>query len=157
MRDEPYDKIREEVNEPEGQTDITLTQSWNYTRVWTIRLCAYGPNSYDHLRAVRSAIMQEYFCDLLAEGMLFPVPDAPPPIRAPELFNAQWWERADMNFDMYEWVTETIERQFVDSVGVSVIESQDNPPPPIPPPPTDGTVEIIPGPTTEYVIDGGPF
>jgi hypothetical protein len=130
-----------------------INELWNYTRCWTIRFVAYGPNSLDNLRAVRSAMSQPYFTGQLALGQLFPVPDSAAPTRNPELHNAQWWERADLSVDMYEWVSEAITRQTIASVEVIVEESIGGivaditvplvglPSPPVPP----------------IVIDGGGF
>ena len=118
VRDENYDKIRELIEGPESGP---ILETWHYTRVWTIRLVSYGPNSYDNLRAAASAIYQPYFTEQFALGQLFPVPEFAPPVRAPEQFNAQWWERADFRFDLYEWVTEMIERNTISSAEVIVI------------------------------------
>jgi hypothetical protein len=129
-----------------------IDELWNYTRCWTIQFVAYGPNAEDNLRAVKSAMSQPYFTEQLAIGQLFPVPDAAAPRRTPEMHNAQWWERADFSQDMYEFVTESIERQAIASVEV-IVQTADAvvadvtiplPSPPIPPPP-------------QNVIDGGGF
>lgn len=136
--DEPYDKIRDVSTLPPqgwgqggwGSTpwggtdgDPSFTEQWSYTRVWEIKWCMYGPNSLDLSRALRSALYQEYFTTQLAKSNLFPVSDFPEAIRAPELINAQWWERVDSKCLMYEFVTETIIKNAVASVEVVV---QDN-------------------------------
>jgi hypothetical protein len=145
LRDEPYDKIRDLTETtPGGPSAVNNTEIWNYTRVWNIRFVTYGPNAFDNLRAIRSGLMQNLFTQQLAEGNLFPVSELPEVIHAPELFNAQWWERADMNFDMYEWVTENISAQTILSAQV-IVETADTSIPvgPIYPPPA--------------IVDGGGF
>jgi hypothetical protein len=51
---------------------------------------------------------------------LFPVSDPAEPVRAPELINAEWWERCDFSLSLYENVTETIEDGQATSVEVDV-------------------------------------
>ena len=45
-------------------------------------------------------------------------------VRVPEEINGQWFERADLEIEMYEEVTETIDRQTVLSVEVILVEPQ---------------------------------
>lgn len=135
-KDDPYDKIRDRFSwgpngwgdgqfgrEPFGGTlsgNPALTEQWTYTRVWQIHWCFYGPNSTDNARALRSGLFQDYFTNLLATSQLFPMCDFPQPVRAPELIDAQWWDRSDFECEMYEFITETIQRQTVVSVEVIV-------------------------------------
>lgn len=134
--DDPYDKIRDVAVIPSagwggngwgtapwggtGNGTQQFTEQWNYTRVWEIRWCMYGPNSLDLSRILRSALYQEYFTTQLAKNNLFPVSDFPQPVRAPELINAEWWERVDSKCLIYEFVTETINKNSVVSVEVLV-------------------------------------
>lgn len=114
--DEPYSKLRDRT----AGAGSPQTETWNYTRGWKIKWCLYGPNSLDRARALHSAMFQDYFTDALATEQLFPVSDFDEPVRAPENFNAQWWERVDFEAEFYEFVTETIQRQTVTSVEVVV-------------------------------------
>lgn len=109
--DSPYDRIRDRVNVPNN--DETLEEIWTYTRAWKIQWCMYGPNSLDNARAIRSALYQDYFTQLLADSQLFPVSDFPETMRVPELMNAQWFERVDLEVEFYEFITETIDRQTI--------------------------------------------
>ena len=113
-KDDPYDRIRDRTNE--SAADPNLEEVWNYTRAWSIRWVFYGPNSTDYARALRSALYQDYFTDLLSLSNLFPVSDFPETVRAPELLDGQWIERVDFAAEMYEAITETILRQTVVSV-----------------------------------------
>jgi len=113
-KDDPYDKIRDVFNLPLNDTD--LNEQWNYTRAWSIRWCFYGPNSTDLARAIRSGLYQDYFVGALALSQLFPVSDFPQEVRAPELIDGQWFERVDLEVEMYEFVTENIDRQTILSV-----------------------------------------
>jgi hypothetical protein len=136
---DPYSRIRERT-EATGD-DISLLEYWTYTNVWTAHFCLYGPNSYDRARAIRSAFYQEYFTDLLAQSQLFPVSDFPEPVRAPEFYDGQWWERVDLDVTLYEFVQETISRQTVNSVEVIVSDA-------------DGEIADV---NVTAPIDGGPF
>ncbi len=144
LKDDPYDKIRDRFFYPIGDSanqgygqgpfgnmpfggDIPEGQGLEldtYTRVWEIHFCAYGPNSFDNLRAIRSALYQEYFCQQLQNFQLFPMSEFPEVRRMPEPFDKQWWERSDFSCEMYEFVTETITRQTVKSVEVIVEDAQ---------------------------------
>lgn len=115
-KDDPYNRIRDRAGVP--GTEPNLTEVWNYTRAWNIRWCFYGPNSLDFARAARSALYQDYFTIQLSLSQLFPVSDFPEPVRAPEKENGQWYERVDFEAEMYEFVTETINRQTVLTVEV---------------------------------------
>lgn len=117
-KDDPYNRIRDRSTI--SFQNITLTEQWNYTRAWAVRWCFYGPNSLDFARVIRSSLYQDHFTQLLSQSQLFPVPDFPEVVRAPELKNGQWFERVDFEAEMYEFVTETINRQTVSSVEVIV-------------------------------------
>lgn len=118
LRDEPYTKLRNMVLLPGG--DVYINEQWNYTRDWLIHWCLYGPNAVDRARAINSALFQEYFREQLAAINLFPVSSYPNVVRAPELINGQWWERADFDAEMYEFVTETIQTNTVVSAAVLI-------------------------------------
>jgi hypothetical protein len=107
-----------------GATASQLNELWSYTRVWDIHFCAYGPNSFDNLRAVRSALYQDYFLEQLQLSQLFPMSEFREVMRVPELFDKQWWERSDFSCEMYEFVEETITRQTVISVEVVVEDAK---------------------------------
>lgn len=121
IKDDPYNKIRDRFNGEDVGED--LAEQWNYTRIWKIHWTAYGPNSEDSLRALRSALYQDYFTEALSNSQLFPMSDISDVVRLPELTNAQWFERADVECEMYEFITETINRATIASVEVIASES----------------------------------
>jgi hypothetical protein len=118
--EEPYNKIRDKNISQNDDPDQTLTTTWNYTRVWRVTWCFYGPNSTDRARAMKSALFQDYFSDTLSDSNLFVVPDFPEPTRVPETFDGQWWERVDFEASLYEFVTETLIDQSVLGVDVTI-------------------------------------
>ena len=123
LKDDDYDKIRDRTNLPDA--DPNLNEQWNYTRVWAIGWIFYGPNAVDLARAVRSALYQEYFTNALAQSQLFPISEIAEPMRVPEKIGGLWFERADLECAMNEWVTENIERKTIATAEVIVLESPD--------------------------------
>lgn len=112
-----YNRIR---NMEITQGESGPVELWTYTRDWRVSWCLYGPASTDRARMLHSALYMDYFCDTLSASNLYPLPEAPGPVRVPELINAEWWERADFYVNMYEAVTETINDGAVESVEVKV-------------------------------------
>lgn len=144
-KDSPYDKIRYVTQLPGvstgggygegpygqipyggGGNSSANIEQWNYTRSWTIHFTLYGPNSLDNARALRSGVYQDYFTEQLSLSQLFPVSDFPETVRVPEILDGQWIERVDFEFECYEFVTETINRQTVISVEVIVETTEVN-------------------------------
>ena len=64
------------------------------SRVFNLRLNAYGPKSYENLLRIRIAMVRGR--KNLRKQKIFPVPERTPVIKAPELFQGRWWNRADM-------------------------------------------------------------
>lgn len=58
--------------------------SWNF----------YGPNSWDNARLVRSQLFTDATTTTLQSNNLALVTDVSQPVRMPELYNGQWWDRA---------------------------------------------------------------
>lgn len=118
-KDDPYDKIRDIFNSPLSDPESPdLQETWTYTRVWNVHWTFYGDNSVDSARIVRSALYQWYFTDKLQLSQLFPMSEFPQPTRMPENINGQWYDRSDLEVEMYEFITETINRQTILSVEV---------------------------------------
>jgi hypothetical protein len=122
--DSEYSRVRDTALTGAGTTNSPLVQVWEYTRNWRVSWVFYGPNSTDRARAVHSAfVFMDFFNDQLNLNNLYPVSDPPEPVRAPENFNAQWWERADFHLAMYEQITENIQPGVATSVEVKVIDT----------------------------------
>lgn len=106
-----------------GVADVgLLTEVWTYTRAWNIKFTAYGPNSFDRMRTVKSAMFYQSVHDSWALSQMFMIPDLPALARAPELFADQWWERVDLDVRFYEAVEEDISGQSVKSVEIKVYD-----------------------------------
>lgn len=112
-----YSKVRDRSFSGTGP----VTETWVYTRGWRVAWVLYGPNSTDRARMIHSAVVfMDYFSDQLSLSNLYVVSEPAQPIRIPEEFNAEWWERADFHVLLYEQITETIQDGAVTSVEVKV-------------------------------------
>jgi len=76
----------------------------SYTRVRTVNFILYGPNSFDNADVIRNGLYLPEYREELAKKNLFMILDVPMPIRFPELFNGQWWERTDFTVSFNELV-----------------------------------------------------
>jgi hypothetical protein len=116
VTDDPYNRIRDVMMAPNDTT--TITETTNYTRAWEIHLSLYGPRSADNARLIKSCSRLSWFRDIVSASNLYLVPNESDPVRAPENFNMQWWDRSDYRARYYEAVQETITQQTVASAEV---------------------------------------
>jgi hypothetical protein len=63
-------------------------------------------------------LLEDFPHDTLAALNLYMIPATSTPIRAPELFEGQWWEQVDYNADFLEQVTDTFTIGTVSSIEV---------------------------------------
>jgi hypothetical protein len=110
-----YDKIRDRY-----YTNANFTRVEAYTRVWRVHWSVYGPNSFDNVRKIHSALWDDGIEAQLAAAQLYWVTNSPAPARIPELFGGQWWERVDFWAQFNEFVQEEVTAQSVESVEVIV-------------------------------------
>lgn len=119
--DDDYDKTLDEWLTPNDDTTVTRTRA--YTRVWNIHIVGRGPNAFDRVRLVKSALYLDFVHDTLATSNLYLIPKLAASIRSPELFEGRWWEVTNQSFRMNEFVTETMNINTVASVEVIVEDS----------------------------------
>lgn len=116
--DTEYSRMRDVVGT--ASADL-ITNTDIYTRAWKTTWTFYGPNSLDQARLVRSALTKiQFVTDYLANSNVYGNPSIREPISIPENFQGQWWERADLEAEFNEQVTETSTVGFVKSVEVEV-------------------------------------
>ena len=97
------------------QRDIVYTQydtnnsnrTASYARNHTIQWTCYGPNSFDNADKIRNGIFLITYKEIFDTNNLSLIPIVSAPIRAPELFNGQWWDRSDIQASFNEAVTRT--------------------------------------------------
>jgi hypothetical protein len=114
--DDNYNRIRDQKDVPNNIQSVTTIIT--YTRVWEINWCLYGPNSFDRARQIRDSLFLDWTHDALVPSDLYLVSSVERPLRAPEYFQAQWWERVDLKARFNEGVTDTITYQTVISAEV---------------------------------------
>ena len=115
--DDPYNQIRDRKFLALSPTSFQTIDT--YTRAWRVNWACYGPTGFDNARLLKSALLGWDFAhDSLAGANLYLVPALPATTRAPELFQGQWWERADFSARLYELVTETVN---VDSISTAEV------------------------------------
>lgn len=122
---EPYN-FAHEVQQDAAVVSQQYGEQTIYTRCWDIGLIFYGPSSFDHARQVKGCLYQDFVHDTLAASNLYVVPTIGTPRRVPELFANQWWPRTDFAFRMYEQVTDSLNKQPIDSVEIVIKDAYGN-------------------------------
>lgn len=120
--DTQYNRVRD----LSYQNSPVFTEKWNYTRAWETCWTIYGPNSFDNSRLVRSSLFLQGIRDQFAAAQLYWVSDPAAPVRVPELMDSQWWERVDFKARFYEFVTESNNPNYVESVEVNLYDNFGN-------------------------------
>ena len=94
------------------------------TRVWRAGWVLYGPNSFDRARLIRKGLLQDLILGAFSVSNLYLVPNFAPPVRLPEVFSGQWYERVDFSVKFNELVTEYDTIDSVESVEI-VVQADD--------------------------------
>jgi hypothetical protein len=102
---EEYANIERDV-EMSNLDSKTIQVTMTYTRGWRVDLIFYGPNATDNARIFHSSLFGDAVHDILASSNLYWIPESDTPIRTPEEFQGQWWERSTFSARFYEAVTE---------------------------------------------------
>jgi len=101
------DKMARQQNiiyNPHEQDKAYAKKQTGYTRVHKINWTLYGPNSYDNADVIRHLIFDYDYMEKFKTKNLFLITDVPMPVRVPELYNGQWWERTDFSATFNEAV-----------------------------------------------------
>jgi hypothetical protein len=113
----PYN-IRDEQWIANPVDKFTMLKNRQYTRRWRVAFVAYGPNAFDSLRLISSMLLEDFPHDILAGSNLYLIPDLQSPVRNPELFESQWWERVDFSASFLEEVSEAITKKNVNQIPI---------------------------------------
>ncbi len=117
--DNPYNRQRD--IEIKSWDETKVAEEVSYQRTWQVSWTLYGPNSFDNARKIKSGLFLQEHHDTLAVSNVYLVTDSPStPLRVPELFQGQWWERVDFSALFNEGVIESTEEQYVISSEVIV-------------------------------------
>jgi hypothetical protein len=114
-QDNPYNRQRERSFDGSASNQAT-----SYTRVINVSFVFYGPNSFDHAQTVRDGLFAQTNHDTLSANNLYMVPDIAAPVRCPELFEGQWWERVNVNMNFNELVVKNTAVNSLNSVTVTL-------------------------------------
>lgn len=120
--DNAYNQIRDRryVN----NNPASLHSIDSYTRVWRVSWSFYGPTSYDNARLLKSALLSfDYASETLADMGLYLNTEIGAPLRSPEKFQSQWWERVDLSVTLNELVTESLTVDRIASAEVILIDN----------------------------------
>jgi hypothetical protein len=92
----------------------------NYTRVLKLNCIFYGPNSWENVTDVSNKIYWQEYHDDLAQEKIYLIPGFSPLNRVPELWQGQWYERADLNLTFNEQIKLNREVPAIETVRVIV-------------------------------------
>lgn len=101
-------------------SSTTIDQVSSYTRVIQVSWTFYGPSSFDDADRVRAGL----FRSPLSFAPLHLVTDVPSPVRLPEMFGGQWWERSSFSARFNEKVVRSSAINYIDSADVQVIPNR---------------------------------
>lgn len=84
--------------------DNNANSNLTYTAVVRVAWTLYGPNASDRSDLLRASLFMDSTRSTLISNNLALVTDVPMPIRSPELFNSEWWNRATLYANFNELV-----------------------------------------------------
>lgn len=116
--DSPYNRQRHIV--VQALDDVSVNIQTSYTRVLDIGFVLYGPRAYDNASKLRDAIFYQPNKLAAAEQNIYLIPDIPAPRRIPELFQGQWWERADLSIRFNNLVVRNFAVPAIEAVNIIV-------------------------------------
>lgn len=112
IRDDEYGKQRDSIYKTQQGTVMRHAAR---TRVWDLRVIAYGPDAFAMTQAMKDGVFLPEVQMLLTRKNIFLVPLMPAPMQSPEIFAGQWWNRWD--------ITMTFNEKYVSVEDVGAIES----------------------------------
>lgn len=103
--------------------DGAAVNRWSM-RVIGVSFLFYGPHAWDNAVELRYRLFDDAAQGLLRQNRMALVTDIGAPVRAPELFNAQWWDRADLFAQFNETITETSPFTPMDSAQIEIVPNE---------------------------------
>jgi hypothetical protein len=117
------DPITRLVDVTYQEADINnVNRTVSYTRVQRVNWICYGPNSFDDMDKIRHGLYLPQFTQILAANNLALILDMSMPVRSPELFNGQWWERTSFYARFNEKVTRQADVPYIQSADVQIVK-----------------------------------
>jgi hypothetical protein len=100
-----------------------LNEAMSSTRVLGVHFVVYGPNSYENSRRVFDCMFRDSYRIRFSEENLYLVPGGESPTRAPEKFQAQWWERTDFSIRFNEKIVENETISTIESAEIDLYDT----------------------------------
>ena len=116
--DDKYNRQRE--NKFIGLDTDNGTNLTRYTRVMEVFWTLYGSTSFANAQAIRDRLFYQEYHDILAQSNLYLIPDIVSPVRMPELFQGQWWERVDMSMRFNELIQRGLTIPYIKSAEITI-------------------------------------
>ncbi|WP_206923025.1 phage neck terminator protein [Alicyclobacillus suci] len=98
----------------------SLNSTLAYTAGVRVSWTLYGPNSSDNADLIRATLFSDSTKSTLISNDLALITDVPMPIRQPELFNGEWWNRATLYADFNHLVKRQSTVPYLQSADVLV-------------------------------------
>lgn len=121
------DKLAREQNimYTENQEDKDyMKKQTGYTRVHKVDWMLYGPNSYDNADLIRYLILDYKYMKKFKKKNLGLITEVSMPVRLPEFYNGQWWERTDFSATFNEAVIRESIEPFISSADIRIIKNR---------------------------------
>lgn len=117
------DPITQQQETTYQNNDATsLKTELSYTRVIRVQWVFYGPNSSDDADKLRSGLYRSETKERLGVSNLAAIFDSNAPMRSPELYNGQWWERSTYYARFNEKVIRRSTIQIIESADVTIVK-----------------------------------
>lgn len=100
----------------------TATVNRTYTDGVRVEWTFYGPNALNNARLIWARLFTDSVKSTLQENNLALVADVPKPIRAPENYNGEWWNRATVYANFNELVIRQSTVSYLQSADIQVKE-----------------------------------
>lgn len=110
-------------NDDDALSKLDVKKSVGYTRVHKVSWTLYGPNSYNNADLIRHLIFDTDYTKEIRRNNLFLITSVSMPLRIPELFNKQWWERTDFSATFNEAVIRESEVPIINSTNIEIIKN----------------------------------
>ena len=94
--------------------------AFRYTRVINVFWNLYGPNSFDNAQKIRDGMFYPTYQETLSKNNLKLVPTTKSPVRLPELFQGQWWERTDISMIFNSLTVKNVQVPYAEAADIII-------------------------------------
>lgn len=112
------------ITAPIAHDTNNMSEVIGRTRVLNVTWICYGPLAYDNATRIFNSLPLPVFHNTLSPGKIFLVPVAESPVRRPELYNGQWWNRADFQAQFNNKVESGSTIPYIQSADVKIINER---------------------------------